>query len=110
MQCPKCKVENPEGARYCNQCGAFLDSEDLQMALPQSFEEKIAKIQRYLPQGLTTKILNQRERIEGERKHVTVMFCDMAGFMPLVERLGPEAAYMIIDEVYEIMIQHVNDF
>ena len=110
MQCPKCKVENPEGARYCNQCGAFLDSEDLQMALPQSFEEKIEKIQRYLPQGLTTKILNQRERIEGERKHVTVMFCDMAGFMPLVERLGPEAAYMIMDEVYEILIQQVNDF
>ena len=110
MQCPKCKVDNPEGARYCNQCGAFLDSADPQISPPQSFEEKIEKIQRYLPQGLTAKILNQRDRIEGERKHVTVMFCDMAGFMPLVERLGPEAAYTIMDEVYEILIQQVNDF
>ncbi|MBL0712745.1 MAG: AAA family ATPase, partial [Desulfosarcina sp.] len=67
-------------------------------------------IQRYLPQGLTEKILTQRDRIEGERKNVTVMFCDMEGFMPLVEQIGPEAAYTIMDEVYEILIQQVNDY
>ncbi len=110
MQCPQCRSDNPEGARYCNQCGAFLDASSPVSPPPQTFEEKIEKIQRYLPQGLTEKILSQRDRIEGERKNVTVMFCDMEGFMPLVERLGPEAAYTIMDEVYEILIQQVNDF
>ena len=45
-----------------------------------------------------------RDRIEGERKAVTVMFCDMAGFTPLSEQLGPEEAYSIMDKVYEILI------
>ncbi|NQU65701.1 MAG: hypothetical protein HQ517_15670 [SAR324 cluster bacterium] len=31
-------------------------------------EAKIDKIQRYLPEGLTLKILAQKDRIEGERK------------------------------------------
>jgi hypothetical protein len=35
---------------------------------------------------------------------VTVMVCDMEGFTPLVEQLGPETAYSIMDKVYEILI------
>jgi class 3 adenylate cyclase/tetratricopeptide (TPR) repeat protein len=75
-----------------------------------SFDEKIDKIQRYLPKGLTEKILSQRDKIEGERKQVTVMFCDMEGFTPLVEGLGPEEAYSIMDQVYEILIHKVHDY
>ena len=110
MQCPTCRSVNPDEARYCNQCGTFLDTTSIPGPVPQSFKEKFAKIQRYLPQGLTEKTLTQRHRIEGERKRVTVMFCDMEGFMPLVERQGPEAAYAIMDAVYEILIQQVTDF
>ena len=75
-----------------------------------SFDEKLAKIQRYLPEGLTEKILSQRDRIEGERKQVTVMFCDMEGFTGLTERLGPEKAYSVMDQVYEILIREVHDY
>jgi len=45
----------------------------------------------YLPKGLTEKILSQRDRIEGECKQVTVMFCDMEEFTALSEKLGIEA-------------------
>jgi class 3 adenylate cyclase len=79
-------------------------------SLTLSFEEKIDQIQRYLPKGLTGKILAQRGKIEGERKHITVMFCDMEGFTPLVEKLGSEKAYSIMDEIYEILIHTVHDF
>jgi class 3 adenylate cyclase/tetratricopeptide (TPR) repeat protein len=75
-----------------------------------SFDEKLTKIQKYLPKGLTEKILSQRDRIEGERKQVTVMFCDMTGFTPLSELLGIEDAYSIIDQVYEILIHKVHDY
>jgi class 3 adenylate cyclase len=75
-----------------------------------SFDEKIDKIQRYLPKGLTEKILAQRERIEGERKQVTVMFCDMEGFTHLTEKLGPEEAYGIMDQIYELLIRKVHDY
>jgi class 3 adenylate cyclase/tetratricopeptide (TPR) repeat protein len=75
-----------------------------------SFDEKIDKIQRYLPKGLTDKILSQKDKIEGERKQVTVMFCDMEAFTSFTEKLGPEEAYSIMDQVYEIMIHKVHDY
>jgi class 3 adenylate cyclase/tetratricopeptide (TPR) repeat protein len=110
MQCSSCRVENSKDAKFCNQCGAFLGVSDQTGFSPQSFDEKLAKIQRYLPQGLTQKILSQRDRIEGEHRHVTVMFCDMEGFTPLVERLGAEAAYTVMGQIYEILIRQVHDY
>jgi class 3 adenylate cyclase len=38
------------------------------------------------------------------------MFCDMAGFTALVEKLGPEDAYDIMDQVYEILIHKVHEY
>src|SRR6056297_3384049 len=73
-------------------------------------ENKIDKIQRYMPQGLTEKILAQKCKIEGERKQVTVMFCDMVGYTALSEEIGPEDAYSIMDQVYEILIYKVHEF
>jgi class 3 adenylate cyclase/tetratricopeptide (TPR) repeat protein len=121
MKCPDCKAENREGAKFCNTCGSKLE-----IVCPKcgnfnspgsrfcdeclSFDEKLAKIQKYLPKGLTEKILSQRDRIEGERKQVTVMFFDMEGFTALSEILGIEEAYSIMDKVYEILIHKVHDY
>ncbi|NIQ88815.1 MAG: AAA family ATPase, partial [Gammaproteobacteria bacterium] len=135
MKCPKCQFENREGAKFCNECGSkfeltcpecgatnragskFCDECGSKLSLPVekapkdlSFDEKLTKIQKYLPKGLTEKILSQRDRIEGERKQVTVMFCDMEGFTPLSEMLGIEEAYAIMDQVYEILIHKVHDY
>ena len=135
MLCSKCGIENRIGAKFCNECGnkleiaysncgnfnspasKFCDECGHPLGAPPetppkelSFDEKIEKIQRYLPQGLTEKILSQRDRIEGERKQVTVMFCDMEGFTALSEKLGPEEAYSIMDQVYEILIHKVHDY
>ena len=135
MKCPQCQTENPDTKKFCRECGAKLslacpkcESEVLpgdrfcgecghNLTIPPepppkglSFDEKIDKIQRYLPKGLTEKILSQRDRIEGERKQVTVMFCDMEGFTQLTERLGPEEAYGIMDQIYEILIHKVHDY
>lgn len=135
MKCPKCQFENPEGMKFCGECGVKLEKTcpkcnssnppgfkfcgecGQNLTLPSepppkdlSLDEKINKIQRYLPKGLTEKILGQRDKIEGEHKQVTVMFCDMEGFTPLVERLGPEEAYSIMDQVYEILIHKVHDY
>jgi class 3 adenylate cyclase len=135
MKCPKCQFENPDDAQFCIECGnpmefqcpkcgaitpttgKFCKACGHNLTLPSepvpkelSFDEKIDKIQRYLPKGLTEKILAQRDKIEGERKQVTVMFCDMERFTLLSEKLGPEEAYSIMDEVYEILIHKVHDY
>ena len=110
MQCSICQVGNPEGARFCNQCGTFLSKTNHAELPPQSFDEVLARVQRYLPQGLTKKILSQRNIIEGERRQVTVMFCDMEGFTALADRLGEEATYTVMGQIYEILIRQVNDY
>jgi len=135
MKCPKCQTENPETKKFCRKCGAnlsllcpqcsceYLPGDEFcgecghNLSIPSgakpkglSFDEKLAKIQRYLPKDLTQKILAQRNKIEGERKQVTVMFCDMEGFTPLTERIGSEEVYSLMDEVYEILIHKVHDY
>ena len=110
QKCPQCEKALPVGAKFCNGCGHKLTAKSIPSQKEFSFEEKLDKIQRYLPKGLTEKILAQRDRIEGERKQVTVMFCDMEGFTTLSEKLGIEEVYTIIDQVYEILIHKVHDF
>jgi class 3 adenylate cyclase/tetratricopeptide (TPR) repeat protein len=135
MKCPKCQFENPETAKFCVECGDKLEiicpNCDVSnvpsfkfcaecghnLSLPPEpspkelpFDQKIDKIRRYLPKGLTEKILAQRDRIEGERKQVTVMFCDMEAYSQISEKLGPEEAYGIMDQVYEILIHKVHDY
>ena len=109
LVCPECGTENIPGDKFCGECGNnFLQPKPSKQEL--SFDEKIDKIQKYLPKGLTEKILAQRDRIEGERRQVTVMFCDLEGFTPLVEQQGAESAYGIMDQVYELLIHKVHDF
>ena len=109
-KCPQCEKALPVGAKFCNGCGYKLKAKSTPSQKKFSFDEKLDKIQRYLPKGLTEKILAQKDRIEGERKQVTVMFCDMEGFTALSEKLGIEEAYSIMDQIYEILIHKVHDY
>jgi class 3 adenylate cyclase len=110
IACPECNVSNRVGSKFCDECGHKLTTKPAPPPKELSFDEKLAKIQKYLPKGLTEKILSQKDRIEGERKQVTVLFCDMVGFTTLSERIGPDDAYGIMDKVYEILIHKVHDY
>ena len=135
MKCPKCQYENSADANFCGkcreklflictQCGAenspensFCNKCGHDLTLPSepaprelSLDEKLEKIQRYLPKGLTEKILSQRDRIEGERKQVTVMFCDLVEYTSLSEKLDPEETYQLMDGIYELLIHEVHRY
>jgi class 3 adenylate cyclase len=38
--------------------------------------------------------------LEGERKQVTVLFCDIANSTPLAEHLGAEAMHALLDRFF----------
>ena len=108
--CPQCDFGNPSEYKFCGKCGHKLSLPSELPSRELSFDEKLTKIQKYLPKGLTEKILAQKDRIEGERKQVTVLFCDMEGFTQFTEHIGPDHAYTIMDQIYEILIHKVHDY
>ena len=110
FHCPQCEATTPSTGNFCMECGHNLIQSSKPTPKDLSFDEKLDKIQRYLPTGLTNKILTHRERIEGERKRVTVMFCDMAGFTTLSEKIDAEDAYSFMDKIYEILIHKVHEY
>jgi len=108
--CPECNSPNPPKFKFCGECGHKLAITQEKTSKDLSFDEKLTKIQKYLPKGLTEKILSQRERIEGEHKQVTVMFCDLAGYSPIADKLGAEKTYQLMDEIYELLIHEVHRY
>src|SRR5580765_3209141 len=79
MRCPNCSTELPDSAKFCLECGRDLRPR-AEFASPVS----------YTPKHLAERILTSRAALEGERKQVTVLFCDIANSTPLAERVGPE--------------------
>jgi len=108
--CPKCSFANPPHFAFCGKCGEKLAVLSAPSPKDVPFDEKLTKIQKYLPKGLTEKILSQRDRIEGERKQVTVMFCDLEQYTLLSGKLGPEKTYQLMDEIYELLIHEVHRY
>ncbi|MDJ0803422.1 MAG: adenylate/guanylate cyclase domain-containing protein [Desulfobacterales bacterium] len=98
MKCHNCHKENPAGSYSCIHCGARLTMADLADPIPADSA----------PQQ-NDAIPVPAKQIDGERRLVTVMFCDMAGFTAMVANLGPEASYAVMNQIYKILIHCVNN-
>jgi class 3 adenylate cyclase/tetratricopeptide (TPR) repeat protein len=110
LVCPNCQYENAPGDKFCGECGHPLSAPSKPTPKDLTFDEKLAKIQKYLPGNITEKILSQLNRIEGERKQVSVLFTDMAGYTTMSEKLDAEEVYALMDQVYEILIHKVTEY
>src|SRR3989442_1389770 len=113
--CPRCGAENQPTFKFCGQCGAALTASQPPGAgtagdLDHISRPPEAKRQGYTPPHLAEKILRSRSALEGERRHVTVLFADMTGFTPLAEKLDPEEVHQIIDRCFELITAEVHRF
>ena len=98
-RCPHCGAEAPPDFRFCGHCGKNLQ-ESAPPAAPTG----------YTPKHLAEKILKSRSALEGERRQVTVLFADVAGFTTLAERLDPEEVHRIINGCFERITAEVHRF
>jgi len=57
----------------------------------------------YTPQHLIEKILTSRAALAGERKQVTVLFCDLVNSTVLAQRLGPEAMHAALNRFFALV-------
>jgi class 3 adenylate cyclase/tetratricopeptide (TPR) repeat protein len=98
--CPACKHGNAPGSRFCNECGTPLASPPVARRSPDV----------YTPPQLAARILGSRAALEGERKHVTVLFADLKGSMELLADRDPEEARRLLDPVLEHMMEAVHHY
>ncbi|HZI39935.1 MAG TPA: adenylate/guanylate cyclase domain-containing protein, partial [Acidimicrobiia bacterium] len=88
--------------KFCGACGEPL-------AAPAGPSGRAAP-DTYTPARLAARILNSRSAIEGERKHVTVLFADLVGSMDLAETLDPEDWRRLMERYFQILCDGVHRY
>ena len=70
------------------------------------------KLDRYLPQELITKLEAARSRnsMVGERRVITMLFCDVKGSTAAAEKVDPEVWTDIMNGVFEYMIRPIYKY
>jgi len=127
MNCPGCRIENPSGAKFCRGCGVRLDAicpacqhsnlpgsrfcnecgHQLLSGAPAPSDRAPVG---YTPKHLAEKILKTRSALQGERRQVTVLFADLAGFSALAEQRDPEEIHAVVDRCFEMIATEVHRF
>jgi class 3 adenylate cyclase/tetratricopeptide (TPR) repeat protein len=123
LVCAQCGTELPPGFRFCGSCGASLAAAPTAApppAPPASPPPAVeapppraavpAAAQSYTPQHLAESVLQSRSALEGERKQVTVLFCDLVGSTALADRLGAETMHLLLNQFFELALGEVHGY
>jgi hypothetical protein len=104
MKCPRCQHDNPQVARFCEECATPLARTCSNCGTALSATAKFCHAcahpvavagapsrspDSYTPKHLAEKILTSKAALEGERKQVTVLFADLKGSMELLSDRDP---------------------
>ena len=127
MNCPSCGRQNAPDAAFCNKCGSALEVVCLacdrknppdssfcagcgRRLTPAAQAPAAPSPRSYTPRHLAEKILRDRAALEGERRTVTVLFCDAMGFTPLAERIDAEEVYGLMQGCLARMMDAVHRY
>ncbi len=89
---------------------AFPPSEPSPASHPAAPPRKGREPLSYTPQHLADKILTSRAALEGERKQVTALFCDLAGSTAMAERIGPDDMHILLNRLFELALDEVHRY
>jgi len=101
--CNQCSKENPPQAKFCINCGSeLIKSSNLQ-------EDPI---HRFIPKAYAEKleIARKSQTMKGERRIVTILFCDVKGSTAMAEKLDPEEWAEIINQAFEYLISPIYKY
>ncbi len=111
LTCPACSQVNPPGSRFCNNCGKKLAPDSPQVLNTPQVSENLRGVEN--PRGagqisreFAAKLQSARDSraMVGERRVVTMLFCDVAGSTAAAEQLDPERWAEIANQLFDLMI------
>ena len=111
MHCPSCGSENPEGMKFCGACATPLKNICAKCGFenPPGFKfcgQCGAPLTGTTPATATT----EHKSPEAERRHLTVMFCDLVGSTSLAHQLDPEELREVVRHYQEVCAEAINRF
>lgn len=122
MLCPNCQHSNTPTAKFCENCGFKLlglapasavtptPSSTASPITPQnsSAESDLQRLEKLVPKEFAQRLLQSRTgRVEGERRIVTILFCDVKGSTALGEERDPEEILEIMNGAFDSLIEPV---
>src|SRR5687768_170736 len=113
MECEACGTQNPERARFCMGCGAKL-----QARCPGCGEAVVEGARFCIACGTPladgapapAPAAPSPAPLPEERRWVTVLFADMAGYTAMSERMDPEAVREVVDRCLGRLADEVRRF
>ena len=100
--CLACGAENAADQKFCGECGGRLG---LGMSAGT-----FAPPKSYTQTRLAQQVATARGALEGERKQVTVLFCDIANSTALAERIGAEAMHTLLNKFFELALGELHRY
>ncbi len=112
LACPSCATALPGGARFCFSCGTEIGSPapvEPAAPSPEAPLDQDESLTRYIPSELLSKLefAASSGGMQGERRKVTMLFCDVEGSTAAAEQLDPEEWADIMNGAFEHLIAPV---
>ena len=91
MKCINCGTENPESAKYCNQCGSLLVEKKYEEITVKT-DNLVAKVKELIKEGNVRKLIVRNEE-GGTLLEIPITFAAISTiFFPYMAALGAVAA------------------
>ncbi len=109
--CQNCSYENVHYANFCINCGHPI-GERTPAAIERPSETKESSIKKFIPKEYAQKLEDARriQTMKGERRIVSILFCDVKGSTSMAEQLDPEEWAEIMNQAFEYLISPIYTY
>lgn len=111
VPCNNCNYENVHYAKYCIECGYSIGHAPPK-TVPSQSDIHQNSVQKFIPKEYAEKLENVRQlqTMKGERRIVSILFCDVKGSTSIAEQLDPEEWAEIMNQAFEYLISPVYTY